>query len=176
MKNLIEQVEQIKNCQLISFTYRSKSSNELARHTLRLGVDYKEVCEKDILELTLRLGETKGIEKIVIQGMIDSLKESIKAKEEGREHKDYSKKGIYRSICPGISINLNDNSLELRGFAHAKKVIEAGTFETKNYRSEETRLKDVIRKSLKIGKFRSFALDSGYAEKAKVNGQELEFA
>lgn len=175
MKNLIEQVEQLKGCKLVSFTYRAKGTGELARHTVRMGVDYRKSCEEDILELELRLPALKGIEKIVTEGIIASLKESVKAMDEGRAHKDYTKAGVYRQIVPGIKINLNDNSLEIHGFQHAKKVLEEGVYKTRKS-APEVVVKGQIEKTLRKGKFRTYCLDKGTIESARINGEELIFA
>ncbi len=176
LQQVIEALErQGSNAKFISLTYRAKESGELARHTLIVNADYMEVCRKDILELNLRLGNAKGIEAMVIKDRIASLEESILARQEGRFHEHYTKPGIYRFVCPGVAVNLNDNSFELRGLSHAKVVIEPGVHKAKNYRTEETRLKDVIRKTLKSGTYRSFCLESPQAELAKINGEVIEF-
>lgn len=175
MKELIKQLEQMNGAKFVSFTYTAKKSGEKARYTLAMGVNYTDVCAKDITELEIRLQTATGIETVVIKGQIDSLKESIAAKEEGRGHVNYSKAGLYRAICPGVAINLNDNSLEIRGFQHAKKVLVPGEHKTVNHRSEETKLKAEIRKSLKVGKFKSLCLDTGLAHSAKLNGETIEF-
>jgi len=175
MRQIIEALEQQgKGAKFISFTYTAKKHNETARYTLQMGVDYVGVCEKDILELEIRLRSASGIEAICIQKQIDSLRESIAAKAEGREHSEYTKKGVYRAICPGVKINLNDNTLELCGFQHAKKVLIAGEYKETKHRTEETRIKAEIRKSLKVGKFKTLSLDSGNVHSAKINGETIE--
>lgn len=175
-KQLIEALEnQGTNCRLISFTYTTKGTGETSRYTIRTNVDYANVCKDDITELEIRAQTAIGIEKICLEAQIATLKESIKAQETGVAHSKYTKAGLYRSICPGVKISLNDDSLELHGFVHSKVVLKAGTYKKVNHRSEETAKKDEIRKSLKIGKFRSFALDSGLTHSAKVNGEEITF-
>ena len=159
MKNivaLVESLEGINRCQFASFTYTTKSTGEVARHTVRLGASYREACVDDLTELEIQLRDAKGIRKVVIEGLIASVKESIAAIDENREHVSYTKKGIYRTICPGLRVNLNDNSLEITGFSHVKKVLTPGEYKTRNFRSEETRIKSEIEKTLKKGKFRSY--------------------
>lgn len=176
MKNLIEQVDLLRGCKLVSFTYRAKGTGELARHTVRMGVDYRNSCKQDILELELRLPDLKGIERIVTLGIIDSLKESVRAIDEGRSHALYTKAGLYRQIVPGIKVSLNDLSLEIYGFAHSKKVLEPGVYKVRKS-SPEVILKNEIEKTLRKGKFRSFCLsDPDTLKSARINGQELEFA
>ncbi len=175
MKDIIQALEsQGQGAKFISFTYTAKKHGEKARYTLAMGVNYSEVCQRDITELEIRLQTAKGIESFCLQAQIDSLKESILAREEGREHKDYTKKGLYRSICPGVKINLNDNSLEIQGFQHAKAVLIPGDYKETNYRSEETRMKADIRKSLKVGKFKTLCLDAGLVHSARINGETIE--
>jgi len=176
IQKLVEALEsQGKGAKFISFTYKAKGTGEVARHTIATNVDYIGVCERDITELEIRLQSAKGIEAICLKAQIDSLRESINARNEGREHVDYTKAGQYRQVCPGVKVNLNDQTLELGGFSHAKKVLAEGVYKPKNYRSDETRIKDEIRKSLKVGKFRTYALDVGNAIKLKINGDTIEF-
>lgn len=175
IKTLVEQLEKMQGARFISFTYTAKKSGETARYTLAMGVDYRKVCENDILELEIRLKDATGIEALCLQAQTDSLRESIAAKDEEREHADYTKKGLYRYICPGVKLNLNDSTLELCGFQHAKKVLVPGEYKPMKHKSEETRLKAEIRKSLKVGKFKTLTLDSGNAHVAKLNGETIEF-
>jgi len=175
-KQLIEALEnQGTNCRLISFTYTAKGTGETARYVIRTNVDYTKVCKDDITELEIRAQTAIGIEKICIDAQIATLKESIKAQETGVAHSKYTKAGLYRSVCPGIKLSLNDQSLELHGFVHSKVVLKPGFYAKVNHRSEETAKKEEIRKSLKVGKFRSFSLDSGLVHGAKVNGEEITF-
>lgn len=175
MKQLIEQLEKMQGAKFVSLTYTAKKSGETSRYTFRMGVDYASVCQDDITELEIQLRDATGIRKFVIEAQIASLKESILARQEGREHADYTKAGVYRQICPGVKLNLNDNTLEVGGFQHSRKVLVAGEHKPTNYRSEETRLKAEIRKGLKVGKFRTLALDEGQIHGVKLNGEEISF-
>lgn len=172
---LVSELEGMQGAKFISFTYTAKKTGEVARYTLAMGVNYAKVCEADILELELRLKDATGIEAIVLQGQIDSLKESIAAKNEGREHEAYTKAGVYRQVCPGVKLNINDGSLELCGFQHAKAVITPGVYKAVKHRSQETALKAEVRKSLKVGKFKTLCLDPGHAHTVKLNGETIEF-
>jgi hypothetical protein len=125
--------------------------------------------------LEIRAKDAKGIEAIVINAQIESLRESIAAKDEGRAHKDYTKADTYAHICPGVKVNRNDGSFELCGFQHAKSVITPGVYKKVNHRTEETRLKAELRKSLKVGKFKTLTLDPGHAHTIKVSGESIEF-
>lgn len=176
MKNLlalVESLEGINGCQFASFTYTAKGTGEVARHTVRLGAEYRNACVDDLTELEIRLQKAKGIEKVVIGGLIESVKESIAAIDEGRSHVNYTKAGLYRQIVPGLQMSLNDGSLEVKGFSHAKKVITPGVYKARNFRSEETRIKSEIEKDLKKSKFRTYALEN--LKTAKINGDTLEF-
>lgn len=175
MKQLIEQLEKMNGAKFVSVTYTAKSSGETARYTFQMGVDYSEVCRRDITELQIRLNNAKGIEAFVIHDMIKSLEESIKAREEGREHVDYTKKGLYRQICPGVKVSLNDGTFEIGGFQHTRKVLIPGVHKQTKHKSEETALKAELRKSLKVGKFRTLCIDPGLIHGVKLNGEEISF-
>lgn len=172
---LLAELRKINGAKFIGVTYTSKKTGEKARYTLAMGVDYVRTCEADILELELRLRDSSGTEAMAILEQIASLKESIQAKAEGREHVNYSKKGVYVDVCPGIQLNTNDNTLEIKGFEHARKVLEAGEkLPARKYRSELTEKKDKIRRSLKVGKFKTLCVDPGHIHSARLNGETLE--
>lgn len=176
MKNLVALIRSLKGierCQFASFIYTSKSTGEVARHTVRLGASYRQACVDDLTELEIQLQSAKGIRKVVIEGVIASVKESIAAIDEGRSHVNYTKAGLYEQICPNLQIAANDNTLELKGFAHAKKVLVPGEHKVRNFRSEETRIKSEIEKTLKKGKFRTYALE--VLKIPRINGETIEF-
>jgi hypothetical protein len=175
MKQLIEELEKMVGAKFVSITYTAKSSGETARYTFQMGVDYSEVCQRDITELEIRLRDAKDIEAIVIKDQIASLQESIKAREEGREHVGYTKKNLYRQICPGVKVNLNDGTFEIGGFQHTRKVLTPGVHKRTNHKTEETALKAKIRDSLKVGQFRTLSIDPGVIHCVKLNGEEISF-
>ena len=115
-----------------------------------------------------------GAERAAAAELYLSLAESELAMATGTEHSAYTKAGQYASIVPGIRVNLNDGTLELAGLSHSKTVLEAGTYKDVNS-SAKTLAKAALRRSLPIGRFRTFALDAGALESARMEGEELVF-
>ena len=173
--NLIQSIEAgLKNgAKFVGFTYTSKKHNETARYTMLLGANYLKACEADLLELELLARDAKGIEAIVIAKQIESLRESIAAKNEGRFHRDYKKPNLYRQVVPGVQIATNDLTCEVWGFEHARKILIPGVYKRVNS-SPETLVKARIRRGLKTGKFKSLCLDLGNMHSARINGETIE--
>lgn len=164
------------NPRFASFTYTAKKHGEKARYTLLLGANYSNICQDDITALEIELGNATGIRKVVIQGMIESLRESINAKAENRSHVNDTKAGLYETICPGLRININDGTCEILGLQVAKAVLVPGDYKEVKHRTEETAIKAEIRKTLKVGKIKTLCVDLGNFESARVNGETLELA
>ncbi len=217
--------------QFAGFTYRSKESNELARHTLILGASYENtvnasldilrtrehiavdvaasrILQNDIAraQASVKMFDAMGTDSpnyaanahdewIAIlsdskrrlksfQDMIGpyrsaaselfmSLEDTLSAHAKGEENAAYTKAGMYETICPGLKVSRVDGTFEVSGLAHAKKVIEAGTYKSVNS-SAKTIAKNEIRASLPIGKFRTLALDAGALESVRISGNEVD--
>jgi hypothetical protein len=165
------------NARFVSFTYRDKKREELARYTLIIGASYRQQCLDSITELEIRAKSAQGIEAQVITEMIASLRESVTAIDTGTSHSKNTKAGQYLPVCNGIKINLNDSTLELCGLQHTRTVLEKGKDLPKvNHRNEATALKAKLRRELPIGRYKTLCLDSGRALTAKLNGETIEFA
>ena len=166
-----------------SLVYRSKTSGEKSRFTVITGFNYEKCVEDSLLQLellsledivTLLISKHGGSEAewfpIVAQAASE-LTESLTKTLLGAQ--DNSRSNQYRQVAPGIKENLNDKTLELTGLIHSKVVLEEGEFKDKKS-SNKTIAKDTIRKFLKVGKFRSFALDSGAISRVKLMGETIE--
>lgn len=180
MNTILDLANAIKNlsgkASFASFVYTDKQRGETARYTVLLNTDYRKQVEASKLELELRAKDAKGIEAKVIADMIASLQESLNAMDEGREHVAYTKAGQYLPIGHGLKLNLNDNTLEISGLRTSKVVLVPGKpYKAVNHRSEETALKAKLRRELPVGRFRTWALDSGNFHAVKLNGEELVF-
>lgn len=162
--------------QFVGFTYTSKGTGEIARYTLQIGVDYKGLVERSLLELELNEATHKaqpfGAE--AFEAVQASLKESLLAMAEGREHKDYTKAGIYISICSGIRMNSNDLTLEVCGVQRSRVVIQKGEYKTVKSKSL-TIVKNAIRDTLPLAKYRTLSLDIGAISSARINGETIDF-
>jgi hypothetical protein len=175
IRELRNALELLKGPRFVGCTYTAKKTGELARYTMLLAADYKRLCANDIADLQQRVRNARGIEKVVLAGIIDSLEESIAAIDEGREHANYTKKGLYVHICQGLKIHINDGTCEIQGIVHQRKVIIPGEYHEVKHKTPETALRAEIRKDLRIGQFRTLAVDAGHIHSVRVNGDVLEF-
>lgn len=164
----------------VSFTYRSKKANELARHTIILGATYKGVVERSKLALELlpiseilSLGISQELAVEAKNKILASFNKTLEAIANGTQNEDYTKIGQYIHLGNGLSINSTDGSFQLFGLAHAKVVIEKGEYKEVKSRPL-TIAQDKIKELLPISKFREFALDFGNIQSARMNGETLE--
>lgn len=162
-------LEKAKTPRFCSVTYTSKNRGETANYILLLNADYKVLCRKDISTLKKRLIKAAQSQKLLIGSLISSLKESIAAMNEGREHIDYTKKGLYVPICQGLKVAVNDMTCEIQGLEISRKVIVPGK------PSEPKSIRSFLRqKYCRTGKFRTLAVDLGHFHSARINGETLE--
>lgn len=170
---LVTSLASITGPRFVGVTYRSKSTGELARHTFIIGADYRNTVEKSLVELNRIAPTLHGIDLEAANKVQASLTKSLLAIESGTENPDYTKAGMYESICPGLKISLADGSLELCGLSHGKTVIEAGEAKP-DTRRPLTVAQDKLKKALPIGKYRTLAIDAGALESVRVGGSEIE--
>jgi hypothetical protein len=154
-------------CKFGSFTYTSKTSGEVARHTVILGMSYHELVRQSVEELsaltTTNVGKWNELQVLAAREVMVSLEKTLAAHAVGQQNDDYTKKDVYISIGNGISLNTNDNTLQLFGLASKKVVITPGVF--KSVKSAPLTLaKNEIRNLLSVSKFREFALDVSQIE------------
>jgi hypothetical protein len=157
-------------CRFVSFTYKSKESGELARHTLLVGFSYHNLIKKSIEELSVILPTLTGDRLLAGNEVMTSFQKTLVAHKAGQQNEDYTKKGMYSSIRNGVNINLNDNTIQVFGLSQNKIVIEEGTYKVVNSRPM-TILKKEIRDMLSISKFREYAFDPGVILSGKSNGE-----
>lgn len=177
ISQLAKQIAQIKGAKFASITYLSKSANELAEHTIILGFSYIRLVEDSITELEIMIREQSAgwspLKQQAANEVLASLQDSLTAHRSGTQNPLYTKKGQYIPIGNGVSLNSVDNTLQLFGLAHAKKVLVPGTYKTVKSRPL-TIEKDAIRKALSVSKFKEFALDETQVAGARLNGETLE--
>lgn len=181
IETLANKIKDMANtAKFVSFTYRSKKANELARHTIILGATYKGILERSKLALELlpisEIMELGISNELAIQAkdkVLASLTKSIVAHANGEQNEDYTKIGQYIPLGNGLSINSTDGSFQLFGLAHAKMVIEPGEYKEVKSRPL-TIAQNKIKELLPISKFREFALDYNVIQSARMNGETLE--
>lgn len=210
---LMRVVQSTPSARFAGFTYRSKESGELARHTVILGADYGKLVSDSAAAIAAAAGadfasdvattkamqaaakacvvgskERKaanaalstwqaaiGAERAAAAELYISFADTELAHAKGEQNEAYTKAGLYETVRPGITRNLADDSYEIAGLAHAKTVLEAGTFKAVSS-SAKTIAKAELRRTLPVGKWRTFCLEPACLEGVRANGDVLEFA
>jgi hypothetical protein len=171
-KTLIDGLKNAVGARFVGVTYQSKSTGEVARFVLLVGVNYDEVVKASITELEIQRPNLRGIDLQACDELLASFNATLEAHKVGEENPDYTKAGMYATITKGIKINLNDNTLEIAGLVHSKVVIHEG--KRKKVKSRPlTIAKNDLRGACRIGKWRTLALDAELV-KAKFNGETLD--
>ena len=162
-----------KGCRFMSLTYTSKSHKETARYTLLVGFSYINLVEKSIEELKEILPTLEGQEQMAGELVMESLQKSLEAHKAGQQSDDYTKKGMYIPVANGVSINGNDQSIQLFGLLQSKTVLVPGVWPKVNSRPL-TILKNGVTSRLSVSKFREFALDKNVVLGGRMNGETFE--
>ncbi len=173
MNNLLEQLQKITSAKFVSLTYRSKGTNELARHTILLGVNHEKAYQKDLSKLLTLQPRLDGLKKQACEELILSLKNSL---EKGiGENDSYTCKGVYENLpCKGLKLHKEKAELHLLGYTVQKTVIEQG--EHKEVKSKPlTIAKNELRLLGRLSKIRQFVLNIENIKEVKINGKNLEF-
>lgn len=173
MDNLLKQLETITSAKFASLTYRSKGSNELARHTILLGANHETAYKKDLAKLLILEPRLDGIKKQACLELIDSLKNSL---EKGIGQNDNNtRKDIYEYLpVKGLKMHKETKQLYLQGYTVSKEVLENGEYkEVKS--SEKTIAKNELRRLGRLSKIREFVLSIENLKGVKINGKNIEF-
>lgn len=169
-------LQQVRNCQFVSFVYLSKKAGELARHTVNIGFSYHALVEKSVKELetiiALDSAKWSELQKTAANNVLASLRETLAAHERGEQNPAYTKAGQYVPIGNGVNVNMNDGTIQVFGLANQKRVIVPGVYPKVNSRPL-TIAQNEIKAQLSISKFREFALDPENIAAAKVDGETL---
>lgn len=203
MNKIIQLIREVAGqAQFASFTYKTKETlskktgeitkgGEVARYVVILGAKYDNLLEKSLLAAQLLTDNDLKVIAIeeandyldelnpeilrnAKQKVIDSLLKSIEAHKKGEQNEDYTKAGQYISLGNGLNVNSSDDTLQMFGLVQSKVILKKGVYKHVNS-AIETIATNAIRKSLPIGKFREFALDTGNIHSVKLNGNTLVF-
>ncbi len=158
----------------VSATYTAKKHGETARYVLNVGMNYVKALESDLLEVTIRLKDARGIEKFALLSLQDSLVTSIQAHLKGEQSPDYTKKGLYVPIGNGLKMILTDVTVEIQGFVVSRIILTPGQYK-RVLSSPLVVEKNRIKKDLKCGHFRTLSLDLGQIHNVRANGETIEF-
>jgi len=115
-----------------------------------------------------------GAERAAAAELYISLADTQLAHAQGEQNAAYTKAGVYEDVRAGIKRHLVDGTYEVAGLAHSKVVLEAGTHKAPV--SDKAIAKAALRRSLPIGKWRTFCLEAACLEGIRANGDTLEFA
>ncbi len=153
-----------------SLTYTAKGTGEKARHTVQLGVSLENAYQADIATLQAKRATLQGVDAIACDELLASLRESL---DKGiGNNSAYTCADTYTQIAKGIRAHKETGALYITGASIQKAVIVPGVHKVVKS-SEKTIAKNALRRELKSGKIRTFALDEIHS--AKMNGETLEF-
>lgn len=165
-----------KGARFVGVTYTAKTSGEVARHVINVGIDYENCIRNSVIELESMIPTfTIDVQHEAATSLLDSFHNTLSNMQQGIANDNYTKKDIYVSICPGLKVNINDGTFELQGLQVSKKIIMPGTYKTVNSRPL-TIAKNEIRSMLSVGSFRTLACDLGALETIRLGGTELAAA
>ncbi len=179
-------IASIQGVKFIGVTYRAKETGELARHTLIIGADYKELTRKSMEDITRMLPTLTGLSLQAANDLLVSYSKTLLAQDTNTEHPDYTQAGIWESLCPGLRAEVLardeagkpsvwGDKIQITGLSHAKRVLEAGTYKSVNSKPL-TLARKAIEKQLPRSKYRTLSVEGGTLESVRVGGNEIEVA
>jgi hypothetical protein len=164
--------------------YLSKTTGEIANHTVNIGLSVKNVKENDLVKLqacdeatisAIALKSMLAVEvcRIALAEMIESAKKNLSEKPEDRTTQSQAQTDAYIFITPAIRLHKETQELHIFGQGIQKKVIVEGEYKTVNS-SAKTLAKKAIRKALNLSadKFRDYIVAN--VESVRMNGETLE--
>lgn len=170
-----------KGAKFMSLTYTARTTGEVAKHSLRLGVNLTKLYEEDVAFLrnyvdTLRSG---SIQHAAASAVLTSLEKSLREGLGNRDDYTNRETFVFADGFPGVSIRIKDGhdgkaksgEVSILALSDGKTVIVPGTYKTVNS-SELTLAKNEVRKLLKTDKIRRFCLKE--VSRAALRGEVLE--
>lgn len=154
--NLLD-ILSIKKGKFIGIESYKNSRNEVSNYLINGATEYKTLLVKSLDELDKYKG--KYPEEIIY-----SVREEIAKSLASPQKFNYDK--------IGSGIGHKNGTLYIWGSVVNKKILVKSDKPERQYRKEETRLKDELRSRLPIGKFRIFKLNENF-EKISFDGQTL---
>jgi hypothetical protein len=155
----------------VGVTYTAKKTGETARYVFSIGTNYLNLLNKSLVELG-GISVESELDKAAHAAVKASLEKSIAAHEKGEQSDDYTKKGMYRDLSPGVK-EFNDGTCEIAGIQISRKVITPGVYKTVNS-APLTLAKQAIEKQLSKSKYKTLCIDAGNLESIRVGGNEIE--
>ena len=152
-----------------SLVYTAKGSGEIARHTVCLGVSIANAYRRDIAILSAKRDSLAGVALVACDELLASLRESLTVGI--GKNSAYTCAGVYETA--GVKLHVENSELHVYGFTIGKEIIAKGEHKAVNS-SAKTIAKNALRRGMKSGKFRQFAISE--LEAVAMNGKKLVFA
>jgi hypothetical protein len=169
---LIESIGNTKGARFAGFTYRSASSNELARYTLLLGADFTELYRKDAEALEALIPTLDGLDRQAAEALLASVQESLTVGVGNNSQYVHAPQNAdtYEPIMAGVKAHREDGSVHVLGLLVNKTVLQAGVH--KEVKSRPLTLaKKALERNLRRSKIRQFRLPNLLS--ARINGDTL---
>jgi flagellar biosynthesis component FlhA len=181
LKELLTTLTESTSATFASVLYESKSTGELARHTINLNTNLERIYREDLAKLEAELPNlTDEIEVKACTEMINSLKNSL---EKGIGNNDrYTQKDVEYirfkdkdgNFVKNIKMHPETYDIILSGIQVQKKVIEEGEYKEVKSQAKTLAKKELTKRlNLQKGNFRSYCITTN-ADKLKLHGHTIE--
>lgn len=172
---LIGTLESGKGVKFVSFTYRSKGTNELAKVIVALGHSTEELYRMDLSLLDIiKAGIDKDAEPLKFEAVcrvIASRNESLEVGIGNNSAYTHQDTYVYPKGLRGIRIHKETGECYVSGLLHSKVTLEEGVYkEVKSH--ARTLAKKEIEKQLPSSKFRMYTLTNILS--VTINGETVE--
>ena len=184
-KQFFNNFESLKGVSFIRINnYISKTSGEIANHTINVGLSVKNAKETDLMRL--KACNDKDLQmisassriavdvcRVALAELISSAEKNLSENKEDRTAQSNGQTDAYIFITPAIRFHKDTQELHVFGQAISKVVIVKGEYKTVNS-SDKTLAKKAIKSHLDLrsDKFRDFIV--GNIESVKMNGETIE--
>ena len=159
-------------------SYTSKTSGEVAHHTINGSVSWENTLFRSLEALALVKVEDIASGCKACGGDIDLAKKAlseVKAsyrKSYDRIQNDEPSTANYDYLGPGIATLPNDDTFYIWGLCMSKEVVTPGTYKKRNS-ADKTLVKQYIQRLTPASKFRRFKLTPGTYEYVSIDGNKV---
>lgn len=188
-KHLFEKLVAMKGCQFIGIQgYVSKTTGEIANHTINVGLSVNKAKETDLALLQSTDVETvsknvsvnKGIALEICNTALNELRTSAlrnvskDMNERTTQSKAQTNAYLTHPDFPAIRIHKDTFEVHIFGMSVQKKVIKKGEYKVVKSQPKTIAKKGITKElNLRAGKFRTFVV--GHINKIAIQGETYEF-
>jgi len=157
--------------------YVSKTSGEVAHHTINGRVSYKDTLSR-ALEILSKLDEKTISAECSDCIDLDMAKDALKEQRDSFQKSwqkledDQGTTSNYEYLAPGVATLPNDDTLYIWGLGMSKDVVTPGSYPARKSRAK-TLVKKWIRDLTPVAKFRRFQLTPGTYDYVSINGERI---